>query len=103
MSPPQVRERTDADVAEVVALLLRQQSGSRYPYRDPLPFAPELFVRRAGELVSWVTVLDGRVVGHVAVVAVVDDEVGRRWSEGTGRPVHDLGAVSVLVVDEEQR
>ncbi len=104
MSTHRVRPRTPADVPVVVELLLRQQPRTRYPYRDPLPVPPEQFVQRAGELAAWVAVLDdGRVAGHVAALAVPDDGLGRLWSAGADRDVADLGAVSVLVVDEDHR
>ncbi len=89
----------------MVEVIERQQPLTRYPFRNPLPFPAEDFVVRRGELAAWVAVVeeDGapRVAGHVAVLAVADTPIGRLWSAAAGRPVSELGAVSVLVVDHE--
>jgi ribosomal protein S18 acetylase RimI-like enzyme len=84
----------------VAELIMRQQPVTRYPFRNPLPFPVEEFVVRRGELAAWVAELEGRrVVGHVSVLDVSDHPVGPEWSAAAGRPVEDLAAVSVLVVD----
>jgi ribosomal protein S18 acetylase RimI-like enzyme len=83
----------------VAELIMRQQPVTRYPFRNPLPFPVEEFVVRRGELAAWVAELDGRVVGHVSVLDVSDHPVGPEWSAAAGRPVEELAAVSVLVVD----
>ena len=91
----------------VGALIMRQQPLTRYPFRNPLPFPVEEFVVRRGELASWVAVSTGStgdagpVVGHVSVLDVTDHEIGPAWSAAAGRPVEELAAVSVLVVDHE--
>lgn len=94
-----IRPRRPEDVAEVGALIMRQQPLTRYPFRNPLPFPVEEFVVRRGELAAWVADLDGAVVGHVSVLDVSDHDIGPAWSAGAGRPVEELAAVSVLVVD----
>ena len=85
---------------------MRQQPVTRYPIRNPLPFPVEQFVVRRGELAAWVAEVahgdagSGAVLaGHVSALAVDDDELGRAWSAAAGRPVEELAAVSVLVVD----
>ncbi len=86
---------------------MRQQPLTRYPFRNPLPFPVAEFVVRRGELASWVAeVSTGStsgpvVVGHVSVLDVTDHEIGPAWSAAAGRPVEELAAVSVLVVDHE--
>ncbi|QIK67857.1 GNAT family N-acetyltransferase [Nocardioides sp. HDW12B] len=99
--PLTIRPRRPEDVAAVGALIMRQQPLTHYPFRNPLPFPVEEFVVRRGELASWVAELDGAVVGHVSVLDVTDHDIGPEWSAGTGRPVEELAAVSVLVVDHE--
>lgn len=101
-----VRARTPADVPVVGELIMRQQPQTRYPFRNPLPFPVEQFVVRDGELAAWVaeTTPDEaaeapRVVGHVSVLDVTGHEIGPSWAEAVGRPVGELAAVSVLVVD----
>ena len=93
---------------------MRQQPLTHYPFRNPLPFPVEEFVVRRGELASWVAVAEQvstssttgtgstTVVGHVSVLDVTDHEIGPAWSVATGRPVEELAAVSVLVVDHER-
>lgn len=90
-----VRPRTPADVPALVEVLARQQAGSRYPLRWPLPFPVERFVVRDAEEASWVAEVDGRVVGHVAVTRVEQP--------ADFRTVGDLAAVSVLFVADEVR
>lgn len=101
-----VRPRTPADVPLIGELILRQQPQTRYPFRNPLPFPIEGFVVRDGELAAWVAetapdrTADARtVVGHVSVLGVTDHEIGPNWADAVGRPVEELAAVSVLVVD----
>ena len=87
-------------------LIMRQQPLTRYPFRNPLPFPVAEFVVRRGELASWVAEVSTgstgpAVVGHVSVLDVTDHEIGPAWSAAAGRPVEELAAVSVLVVDHE--
>lgn len=102
-----VRPRRPADVPLVGDLIMRQQPQTRYPFRNPLPFPIEEFVVRDGELAAWVaetapdSTADARtVVGHVSVLDVTDHEIGPSWADAVGRPVEELAAVSVLVVDQ---
>lgn len=87
-------------------LIMRQQPLTHYPFRNPLPIPVAEFVVRRGELASWVAeVSTGSagplVVGHVSVLDVTDHEIGPAWGAAAGRPVEELAAVSVLVVDHE--
>lgn len=101
-----LRPRRPADVPLVADLIMRQQPQTRYPFRNPLPFPIEEFVVRDGELAAWVaetapeTTADARtLVGHVSVLDVTDHAIGPSWADAVGRPVEELAAVSVLVVD----
>ena len=107
-----IRPRRPEDVAAVGELIMRQQPLTHYPFRNPLPFPVAEFVVRRGELASWVAVSTGSttedgsttgpvVVGHVSVLDVTDHEIGPAWGAAAGRPVEELAAVSVLVVDHE--
>jgi GNAT superfamily N-acetyltransferase len=82
-----VRPRRPADVPLIGELILRQQPQTRYPFRNPLPFPIEEFVARGGELAAWVA------------ETAPDHEIGPSWADAVGRPVGELAAVSVLVVD----
>ena len=101
--PLVVRPREPADVAPLCELVMRQQPLTRYPFRNPLPFPVEEFVSRAGEQAAWVAVVgpEQRVAGHVSVLDVTGHEIGPQWAAAVGRPVEELAAVSVLVVDHE--
>jgi ribosomal protein S18 acetylase RimI-like enzyme len=83
----------------VAELIMRQQPVTRYPFRNPLPFPVEEFVVRRGELAAWVAEAESGVVGHVSVLDVTDHPVGPEWGAAASRPVEELAAVSVLVVD----
>jgi GNAT superfamily N-acetyltransferase len=98
-----VRERRPADVPVVGELIMRQQPLTRYPFRNPLPFPVEQFVARPGELAAWVAAVgpEGRIAGHVSVLDVTDHPIGPEWAQAARRPVEELAAVSVLVVDHE--
>ncbi len=101
--PVLVRPRRPEDVPVVGELIMRQQPLTRYPFRNPLPFPVEQFVSRPGELASWVALVGPheQVVGHVSVLDVTDHEIGPQWATAVGRPVEELAAVSVLVVDHD--
>ncbi|HET6560319.1 MAG TPA: GNAT family N-acetyltransferase [Marmoricola sp.] len=101
--PLVVRRRRPDDVPVVGELIMRQQPLTRYPFRNPLPFPVERFVARPGELAAWVAVVGPgrRIAGHVSVLDVTDQEIGALWAAAVGRPVAELAAVSVLVVDHE--
>ncbi|WP_409483499.1 GNAT family N-acetyltransferase [Arsenicicoccus dermatophilus] len=98
-----VRPRRDDEVVTLGRLLLEQRPDSRYPYRDPLPFPVEEFVRRRNELAAWVAERDGELLGHVAVGRCTEPGQGddaasveRLWERAHGRPWQQLGVVQVL-------
>ena len=85
---------------QLVEILVRQQPQTRYPFRWPSDRTPEDFIRRPGELEAWVAELDGAVVGHVAIQAVLDDdELGRVWAAAHGASIAQLRCISVLFAD----
>ncbi|MCA5893472.1 GNAT family N-acetyltransferase [Isoptericola sp. NEAU-Y5] len=91
-----LRGRTADDLPALVEALEAQQPASGYPHRWPLPYPVEQFVVREDEERAWVAEMAGRAVGHVSVTTVPDDRYGAIWSAGAGRPVAELGCVSVL-------
>jgi GNAT superfamily N-acetyltransferase len=94
-----VRARRAPDIPALADVLAAQQPHSGYPQNWPLPIPVEDFIARSDEDAAWSAELDGRVVGHVAVARVQPGLEGDLWTAGTGRPVHELAAVSVLFVD----
>ncbi|GAB3437709.1 hypothetical protein GCM10027517_09430 [Phycicoccus ginsengisoli] len=99
-----IRERTAEDLPALARVLAVQQPHTGYPQRWPLPWPVESFLQRQGELGAWVATVDGGTpVGHVSATTVAGDgpEVAG-WVAGTGRPVEELAAVSVLFVDHER-
>ncbi|GAB3082549.1 MULTISPECIES: GNAT family N-acetyltransferase [unclassified Phycicoccus] len=94
-----IRPRTTEDLPVLADVLAAQREHSDYPQRWPLPMPVEEFLHRSSELRSWVAELDGAVVGHVAVAAVVPGDMATVWSAGTGRPLDGLAEVSVLFID----
>ncbi len=98
-----VRPREPDDVPGLLTLAEEQQRTSGYPSAWPPTVGPRDFLVRPDEEAAWVAVRGDRVVGHVSVTSVHDDEHGAIWSAGTGRPVVELGCVSVLFVAADVR
>jgi ribosomal protein S18 acetylase RimI-like enzyme len=99
VSRPVIRCRDGDDLPALVRLLGEQQSVSGYPMRWPLPFPPEHFVVRAGELAAWVATDDtGEVIGHVSLVDPQPGWDTDAWVEATRAAPRELAAVSVLMV-----
>lgn len=98
-TPVTIRPRASPDMSRLVEVLVAQQSGTGYPVRWPLPFPVEDFLVRDTEVAAWVAVVDGVVVGHVALTDVTSGWDADGWTRGTGLPASGLAAVSVLFVD----
>lgn len=98
-----VRPRTDRDLPALGELLGRQQPASRYPFNWPLPYPVERFLVRDTEERTWVAEVDGQLAGHVSVTGVPDDAFSRIWSSALGRPLTELGCVSVLFTGSDHR
>ena len=96
--PVTIRARRPDDLPALVALQGTQQAATSYPQRWPLPFPPEEFVVRPGELAAWVAVEDGEVVGHVSVTELSGGRMGEEWVSATGLTADGLAEVSVLFV-----
>lgn len=94
-----IRSRRDDHLPTLIDILARQQAETQYPFRWPWDGDPQDFVRRPSELEAWVCELGGRVVGHVAIQSVADDELGQMWARAHGVPVSDLRCISVLFAD----
>lgn len=65
-----VRPRHEADLPLLVSLLEEQQPESTYPEPWPLPGPTHQFIAREHELVSWVALRAGSLVGHIAIQSV---------------------------------
>jgi GNAT superfamily N-acetyltransferase len=96
--PVTIRERRPDDLPVLVDLLAAQQPETSYPQRWPLPFPPEEFIVRPGEIAAWVAVEDDTIVGHVSVTELTGGRMADEWVAATGRPADGLGEVSVLFV-----
>jgi [ribosomal protein S18]-alanine N-acetyltransferase len=68
-----IRERTDEDLDELVAVLARVHTHDDYPTH--WPGDPAAWLTPRNMVRAWVAEVDGRVVGH----AVVGDEGGQAW------------------------
>jgi GNAT superfamily N-acetyltransferase len=99
VSDVSLRPRRDADVPLLIDILVRQQAQTRYPLRWPWPGDLVDFLRRESELEAWVAEIDGRVVGHVAIESVADDELGQMWATAHDVPITELRCISVLYAD----
>ena len=93
------RPRCERDIPVLVDLLFNQQAETNYPFNWPPAHGPERFLRRPGEREAWVAEVHGEVVGHVAIQAVDDGELGRLWATAHGVEIARLRCISVLYVD----
>lgn len=98
-----IRPRQPEDLPALAWVLTAQRARSRYPVRWPLPFPVEQFIARDGEMHAWTALLDGTPIGHAAVTAVTETEVGLAWAAGAGRPVEELACVATLFVGDDVR
>jgi GNAT superfamily N-acetyltransferase len=101
--PVVVRPRRADDIPVLAEVLFAQQSSSRYPFRDPLPFPVDRFLHADDAVAAWTAELDGRIVGHVCRVRppadfADADAMNAACAEAHGRPVEDLAWVSTLFV-----
>ncbi len=93
------RPRSELDIPPLIDILAGQQAETQYPFRWPPDHGPEQFLRRPGEIEAWVAELGGTVVGHVAIQAVTDDDLGQMWAAAHGVPIGQLRCISVLFAD----
>lgn len=94
-----IRTRRDADIPRLVEILARQQAETQYPLRWPWPGDLAQFLRRPTEVEAWVAEIDERVVGHVTLQRVADDELGQMWATAHGVPISELLCIGVLFAD----
>ena len=103
-----LRPRESSDIPVLSAALIRQQAGTRYPFRDPLPIPVEDFLHAHDAVKAWTAVLDDQPVGHVCRT-----EPARRFPEAAlfdevcagahGCLPSELAWVSTLFVAAEAR
>ena len=103
-----IRARRPADVPALAEILLAQQAGSRYPFRDPLPVPVEEFLHADDAVRAWTAELDGRLVGHVCRTGPGAgspdvEAMNARCAEAHGCDVEELAWVRTLFVAEGVR
>jgi GNAT superfamily N-acetyltransferase len=109
-----IRPRTDADLDELLRLLLEQQPSTGYPegwpesWPDSWPLID--FIRRDTEYSAFVAEVGRRLVGHVSVLRPsapvlggTADDPETHWMAAHGRPLEELAVVACLFVADEQR
>lgn len=96
-----VRERTDADLDQLVRIAGAVQEHDGYPGRRPRDLRAFLVADDA--LGAWVAHCDGRLVGHVALHEQSLPVVMRTAGEALGRADHELAVVARLIVDPVAR
>lgn len=103
-----VRPREEADLPLLTALLLAQQPGTRYPFRDPLPVPVEEFLHSHDAVAAWTAELDGHPVGQVCRMGPARGFPAAALLNDTCADAHhcdpnDLAWVSTLFVAAEAR
>nr|WP_279672268.1 GNAT family N-acetyltransferase [Flexivirga meconopsidis] len=94
-----IRQREDADLPALGALLERDQPTTRYPFVWPFPGGSDAFLRRSTEVQSWTAEVDGRPVGHASVTTASDDPISRAWAAAHHADISELRCISALFAD----
>ncbi len=97
-----IRVRRDEDLPALSDILRRQQAETEYPFEWPPSMPIERFLRRDGEIAAWVADVDGSVAGHVALLGVADDGLGRMWARAHDVPISRLRCIGVLFADRRR-
>lgn len=97
-----IRDRTTADGAACLELLLQVHARDRYPLHLPADDVEGFFVSPA-EVAAWVVERRGRIVGHVALHWEPDDPTLVAAHRALGLPVQQLVMVSRLFVAPDVR
>jgi GNAT superfamily N-acetyltransferase len=106
--PVRIRRRRPADLPVLAAALLAQQSGTRYPFRDPLPVPVEDFLHARDAVGAWTAELRGRAVGHGCRTGPAEghpqaDLLNEVCAQAHGCEVRELTWVSAFFVAAEAR
>lgn len=105
---PIVRPRRPDDIPALAEALLAQQSETRYPFRNPLPFPVEDFLHASDATKAWTAELEGRPVGHVCrkgpATGFADaDLLNQVCAEAHGCEIEDLTWVHSFFVAADAR
>lgn len=98
-----LRAREASDLPVLADILTRQQASSRYPFRWPLPMPDVDFVARSSYENAWVAHEGPRLLGHVAVGIVSEDDFGEIFRDGLGIEVDRLRSVTTFFTSIEAR
>jgi GNAT superfamily N-acetyltransferase len=96
-----VRRRTDEDVAACEQLVRIVHKLDGYPGHWPSDLRD--FVAQPDTLAAWVALVDGGIVGHVALLPDSSDASMALAMTATGLPLESLGFVSRLFVAPDAR
>ena len=97
-----VREREDADLPELAAVLERVYAENGYPVEGIAD--PPAWLEHPHAIQHWTAVVDGTPFGQVTLAeAQPDDDAARAWAEHTGGSVTDIAVMARLFVDPRHR
>lgn len=97
-----VRERAEADLPALAAVLVRVHDRDGYPVEGVAD--PVGWLDHPHALQSWTAVVAGVPIGQVTlVIADPDDDAAQTWTDETGGSVADLAIVVRLFVDPDRR
>lgn len=97
-----IRPRSDEDLPELAAALVRVHALDGYPVEGVAD--PEAWLRHNHELQSWTAVEDGKPVGQITLTrATPDDDAARAWQEHTGGDIDRLAIPVRLFVAPDHR
>ncbi len=98
----EIRERRDTDLAEIGVLLSEVHASDGYPVEGVAD--PVAWLRSDAMIAAWVAVLDGALVGHIALSrATPADGSAGLWAAQSGQPVSELAVLGRLFVGSRAR
>jgi GNAT superfamily N-acetyltransferase len=97
-----IRPRTDDDLPDLAAALVRVHDLDGYPVEGVA--SPEAGLRHNHELQSWIAVEGGKPIGQITLThAAPDDDAARAWRKHDGGSIDRLAIPARLFVDPDHR
>lgn len=101
MASPVIRPIEEEDVPDAAAALVQVHSTDGYPVEGI--DRPTEWLKPPGVIQAWVAVLDGRIVGHVAIMRPRGEDAVSIWQKQSGEDGAHIGVLARLFVLRDAR